>query len=165
MLFYCGLRAWPAPHTRRRAHRPGASNSGGSPEPWLSELSELSDYCRCCRGTVGDCRATVGPLSGHCRATVGATVGCDGVRPPVRQSPNCRVVSELSESLSELSGYCRATVGLLSGPLLGLVTRGGSSVPFLIWDSLPRGWPFSACRRSCASPDHLRKKDSTVRNE
>ena len=93
-----------------------------------------------CRGLSGYCRPTVGPLSGHCRATVGATVGCDGVRPPVRQSPNCRVVSELSESLSELSGYCRATVGLLSGPLLGLVTCGGSSVPFLIWDSLSPLW-------------------------
>ena len=96
-------------------------------EPWLSELSELSDQlselsgtvgnCRELSETVGNCRATVGLLSGdymymcvrcwvlsdNCRATVGLLSG---------YCRNCRATVG---TVGLLLGCCRATVGLMSG--------------------------------------------------
>ena len=84
-------------------------------EPWLSELSELSDKLSELSDTVGHCRVgTVGQLSDNCRATVGLSDPCRSGKAgvPCRALSGTVGLSELSElsDLSDLSG-CRTTVG------------------------------------------------------
>ena len=103
-------------HANRCTGAPPAATSRRSlatlaPEPWLSELSELSDQLSELSETVGNCRKlseTVGLLSG----TVGLLSGDYTFVRCWVLSGNCRATVGL---LSELSGYCRAAVGLLSG--------------------------------------------------
>ena len=88
----------------------------------LSELSELSDYCRSCR--------TVGAVRRHfaCLLPVG-TVGLSGsgitdhdmgYRPCLSEGTvglsygSCRTVIETTVGLSVLSVLCRCSVGALS---------------------------------------------------
>ena len=81
-------------------------------EPWLSDLSDLSD-------TVG---RTVRPLSdADCRTAVGLTVGLSGTVGPLRVrqhdralSDTVRLLSDYCRTLSDAVGRCRTcrTVGL-----------------------------------------------------
>ena len=133
----------------RGARRPGCTHAVPrvfcSAEPWLSELSELSDTVGHCRSSVGHCRSsvglsdcrTVGPLSDHCRTTV---VDCR-TSMTVKVCCHCRTLSDcrttvgLSDcrTVGALSEYCRTTVGGMSDPhhhILSL-SHGDSRTPHL----------------------------------
>ena len=113
-------------------------------EPWLSELSELSDQLSELSetvGNVGNCRALSGycrALSGYCRVTIrSSAVGC--CRATVGQlSGNCRATVGL------LSGNCRATVGQLSGCCRATVERAAGTLCAPVRASLLHGL-YVAC--------------------
>jgi hypothetical protein len=111
------------------------TTGGAGPEPWLSELSELSDTVGALSDTVGalsdcvglsDCWTPVGPLSDHCRTTVGGcrTSMTGKVHTHCRTLSDCRTTVGLSDcrTVGALSDHCRTTVGLSDCRTVGLLS-------------------------------------------